>query len=151
MIIKKGYCIWFVILIIAVISAGAVAQAEVKEGDLISVLKSSASKGEKAITCKKLAIYGTEQCVASVAPLLADKELSSWARIALEAIPGPAADVIRLVAATALFFTKFLRFMLQSRVKSSFFKVVVIKYMPEHENKGLSYYHVPVFFSIQAN
>ncbi len=25
-------------------------------------------------------------------PLLADKELTSWARIALEAIPGPAAD-----------------------------------------------------------
>ena len=44
MIIKKRNCIWFVILIIAVMSAGAVAQAEVKEGDLIAVLKSNAPK-----------------------------------------------------------------------------------------------------------
>ncbi|MHC4632752.1 MAG: HEAT repeat domain-containing protein, partial [Planctomycetota bacterium] len=41
---------------------------------------------------KKLAIYGTEQSIPALAPLLADKELASWARIALEAIPGTAAD-----------------------------------------------------------
>jgi HEAT repeat protein len=92
MIIKKRYFSWCVILIIGVMSAGAVAQAEVKEGDLIAVLKSDAPKSEKAITCKKLAIYGTEKSVPVVAPLLADKELASWARIALEAIPGTAAD-----------------------------------------------------------
>jgi HEAT repeat protein len=56
------------------------------------VLQSDAPKSEKAITCKRLAIYGTEKSVPAVAPLLADKELSSWARIALEAIPGTAAD-----------------------------------------------------------
>jgi HEAT repeat protein len=56
------------------------------------VLQSDAGKGDKAITCKRLAIYGTEKSVPVVAPLLADKELASWARIALEAIPGPAAD-----------------------------------------------------------
>jgi len=66
--------------------------ADEKESDLIAVLQSNAPKSEKAITCKRLAIYGSEKSVSSLAPLLADKELSSWARIALEAIPGPAAD-----------------------------------------------------------
>jgi HEAT repeat protein len=96
MIIKKRYFSWCVILIIVAASAGTVAQdrpaANVKQRDLIAVLQSDAPKGEKAITCKRLAIYGTEQSVPALAPLLADKELASWARIALEAIPGPVAD-----------------------------------------------------------
>jgi len=99
MIIKKRYSSWCVILIIAAMSVVAVAQdrpaADVrnaKEGDLIAVLKSNAAKGDKAIACKQLAIYGTEQAVPALSPLLADAELASWARIALEAIPGPAAD-----------------------------------------------------------
>ncbi len=96
MIINKRYSPWCVILIIVAMSAGTVAQdrpaADVKQRDLIAVLQSDAPKSEKAITCKKLAIYGTEQSVPALAPLLADKELASWARIALEAIPGTAAD-----------------------------------------------------------
>ena len=52
----------------------------------------TAPKAEKAITCKKLAIYGSADAVAALKPLVADKELASWARIALEAIPGPEAD-----------------------------------------------------------
>jgi HEAT repeat protein len=92
MILNKRYYYWCLILVIAgVFAAGAVA-ADTKESDLIAVLQSDAPKSEKAITCKKLAIYGTEQSVPALAPLLADKELSSWARIALEAIPGPASD-----------------------------------------------------------
>jgi len=96
MLIKKRYFTWRVILIIVVASAWTVAQdqpaASVKQRDLIAVLQSDAPKGEKAITCKRLSIYGTEQSVPALAPLLADKELASWARIALEAIPGPVAD-----------------------------------------------------------
>ena len=96
MIIKKRYFSWCVILIIVALSTGIVAQnrsaTNFKQSDLIAVLQSDAPKAEKAITCKRLAIYGTEQSVPVLAPLLADKELSSWARIALEAIPGPAAD-----------------------------------------------------------
>jgi HEAT repeat protein len=96
MIIKKRYSPWSVILIIVAMSAGTIAQdrpaADVKQRDLIAVLQSDAPKSEKAITCKKLTIYGTEQSVPALAPLLADKELASWARIALEAIPGTAAD-----------------------------------------------------------
>ena len=92
MILRKRYYYWCVILIIAGAFAACAAAADPKESDLIAVLQSDAPKSEKAITCKKLAIYGTEQSVPALAPLLADKELSSWARIALEAIPGPAAD-----------------------------------------------------------
>jgi len=96
MIIKKRYSLWCVILIMVAMSAVTIAQdrsaADAKQRDLIAVLQSDAAKSEKAITCKKLAIYGDEQSVPVLAPLLADKELASWARIALEAIPGPAAD-----------------------------------------------------------
>jgi HEAT repeat protein len=96
MIIKKQYFTWFVILIILAASGWTIAQdlteVNLNQNDLISVLKSDVPKGEKAIACKQLAICGTEQAVPSLTPLLADKELASWARIALEAIPGPAAD-----------------------------------------------------------
>jgi HEAT repeat protein len=96
MIIKKQYLCWCIALLTATLWTGAFAQNQpsggFKESDLIRVLQSDAAKAEKAITCKRLAIYGSEQCVPAVAPLLVDKELASWARIALEAIPGPAAD-----------------------------------------------------------
>jgi len=95
MITKKQHFPWYVILVTVALSAGTIAQdrsaADSKQRDLIGVLQSDAPKSEKAITCKRLAIYGTEQCVPALAPLLADEELASWARIALEAIPGPTA------------------------------------------------------------
>lgn len=63
-----------------------------KQRNLIAILQSDAPPQDKAITCKKLAIYGDKDAVPALAPLLADGSLASWARIALEAIPGPAAD-----------------------------------------------------------
>jgi len=59
---------------------------------LTAILKSDAAPKEKAITCKRLAVYGTKDAVPALAPLLADEHLSSWARIALENIPDPACD-----------------------------------------------------------
>lgn len=59
---------------------------------LIGVLQSDAAGGEKALACKQLAIYGTADAVPALAALLSNPELSSWARIGLEAIPGPATD-----------------------------------------------------------
>ncbi len=96
--IKKECIACCVALIVVAAAAGAVGQdrpgpaVPAKESDLIAVLQSNAPQGEKAFACKNLAIYGSEQAVPALAPLLADTELSSWARIALEAIPGPAAD-----------------------------------------------------------
>src|SRR6059058_3964291 len=73
-------------------TAGAGNPAAEKERELIAVLNSTAPPGDKAIACKQLVVYGTDAAVPTLAKLLPDKELSSWARIALEAIPGPAAD-----------------------------------------------------------
>jgi HEAT repeat protein len=63
-----------------------------KEKDLIAVLHSDAAKAKKADACKDLAVYGSEKAVPELGKLLADEQLASWARIALEAIPGPASD-----------------------------------------------------------
>lgn len=72
-----------------------------KEQELLAILKSDAAPADKAITCKQLAIYGSGASVAELAKLLPVPELSSWARIALEAIPGPEADeALRTATAT---------------------------------------------------
>jgi HEAT repeat protein len=62
------------------------------ERDLIATLRSDAPDAEKAVTCKYLALYGTSEAVPELAKLLSNEKLNSWARIALEAIPGSAAD-----------------------------------------------------------
>jgi HEAT repeat protein len=63
-----------------------------KQQALIRLLESKAPPAEKALACKQLTIYGSKAAVPALAPLLQDPELASWARIALEAIPDPAAD-----------------------------------------------------------
>ena len=63
-----------------------------KQRALIRVLQTNAPPAEKAVACKQLAIYGTKDAVPALAPLLSDQQLASWARIALEAIPGPAPE-----------------------------------------------------------
>ena len=62
------------------------------EQELLALLRSDAPKAEKAVACKKLAVYGGSQAVPDLARLLSDEQLASWARIALEAIPGSASD-----------------------------------------------------------
>jgi HEAT repeat protein len=75
---------------------GGRAPSPKKEQDLIGVLHSDAPKAKKADACKDLSVYGSEKAVPELAKLLADEQLASWARIALEAIPGPAAsDALR--------------------------------------------------------
>ncbi len=94
--VSKRYVTWFILLVVTAVSAVATGQdqaaAEAKQRELLAVLQSNAPKAEKAIPCKQLAIYGTDEAVPTLMGLLADEELASWARIALEAIPGPAAD-----------------------------------------------------------
>ncbi len=91
MIRKYRYFTWRVVAMMTFFCV-TVWAADTQEQKLIDVLKSDAPKAEKAITCKKLAIYGSADAVPALAPLLEDWELTSWARIALEAIPGEAAD-----------------------------------------------------------
>ena len=73
-----------------------------KEQDLIAILRSEAPGAEKAIACKQLAIHGSSAAVADLAKLLPDEQLSSWARTALEAIPGPDADAALRAASESL-------------------------------------------------
>jgi len=73
-----------------------------KEKTLIAVLRSDAPSAEKAIACKNLAIDGSSEAVPELAKLLSDPQLSSWARIALEVIPGEDADKALRDAADAL-------------------------------------------------
>jgi HEAT repeat protein len=62
------------------------------ERQLIGILQSESPPQDKAMACKRLAIYGGKAAVPALAALLPDKDLASWARIALEAIPDPSAD-----------------------------------------------------------
>ncbi len=84
------YSLMFTILLAVAVQARAADSQN--SAALAAVLRSNAAKAEKAITCKRLAVYGHQDAVPALAPLLEDPELNSWARIALEAIPGPAAD-----------------------------------------------------------
>lgn len=78
------------------------AEASAKEAELLALLRSDAPKAEKAIACKNLAIYGSGEAIVELAKLLPDPQLSSWARIALEAIPGQASDEALRQAAKSL-------------------------------------------------
>src|SRR5262245_11075570 len=93
-----------VLAAIGVLAANAMAQepASDKERELIAVLTSDAPKAEKAITCKFLAVHGSAAAVPELAKLLPDDELNSWARIALEAIPGTEADAALREASQSL-------------------------------------------------
>ncbi len=83
------------------IACGANNQPVPTENQLIDTLRSGAP-AEKAIACKQLAIYGSKDAVPELAKLLPDEQLSSWSRIALEAIPDAAAEAALVDAAKTL-------------------------------------------------
>lgn len=58
----------------------------------IRILTSDAGVFEKAKACQRLAIAGDASAVPTLAELLADDRLATYARTALERIPGPEAD-----------------------------------------------------------
>ena len=68
------------------------ASPAIKQAELIALLQSNAPNTEKVKAFKPLAVFGNKDAVPAIAPYLADEELSSWARTALEAIPDPACD-----------------------------------------------------------
>lgn len=90
---KSLHCATMLLLCLAIVvplSAGDIL-TETNESALIQVLQSDSPTEDKALVCKRLAIYGTERSVPALASLLPNPELSSWSRIALEAIPDIAA------------------------------------------------------------
>ncbi|MDH3717036.1 MAG: HEAT repeat domain-containing protein, partial [Planctomycetota bacterium] len=85
-------CIGLATMVTAAVNSVQAAD-DTQEQQLIAVLTSAdSSQAEKAITCKKLAVFGSQDAVPALAALLEDQQLISWARIALEAIPGAEAD-----------------------------------------------------------
>lgn len=96
MITTRRIPTWLALAVMALSVASAHvahgADASEKEQELLAVLSSDAALGEKAITCKRLAVYGSSAAVPELAKLLGNEQLASWARIPLEVIPGPAAD-----------------------------------------------------------
>ena len=91
-----------VLLLASTQTASAQPSAAPSESALLAVLRSDKPEAEKAITCKQLAVYGSAAAVPDIAPLLANERLASWARIALEAIPGAEADAALRKAAETL-------------------------------------------------
>lgn len=86
---------WAAILAAAwlgVMAAVPAAEPSAKEQELLAILAGEGDEAAKALTCKQLAIHGSAASVDALAALLPNERLSSWARIALEAIPGPEAD-----------------------------------------------------------
>jgi HEAT repeat protein len=83
-------------------SVGAAQLTNKTEDELIGILQGDAPLSEKALACKHLSVKGSSKAVPVLAPLLADSKLASWARIALEVIPGAAADEALRNAAESL-------------------------------------------------
>jgi HEAT repeat protein len=83
-------------------SPALVSAAPPSEAELIQLLQSDSPASAKAPACKLLAVYGSEAAVPELAKLLSNEQLASWSRIALEAIPGSAADEALRTAAGSL-------------------------------------------------
>jgi HEAT repeat protein len=83
-------CLFFFSFFFSPPSSAATAPED-DEKALIAVLGSDAGRFEKAKACQRLAVVGTKDAVPALAALLADRELSHYARFALEPIPDPAA------------------------------------------------------------
>ena len=90
------------LLLIPTLAAQQPRDSATEEKKLLAVLQSDAPAAQKAITCKELAIYGSSEAVPELAKLLANPQLSSWARIPLEVIPGTASDEALRSAAESL-------------------------------------------------
>jgi hypothetical protein len=73
-----------------------------REQELLTVLRTETPEADKALACKRLAVVGSSAAVGDLAALLTNERLASWARIALEAIPGPEADAALRKAAQSL-------------------------------------------------
>ena len=69
---------------------------------LVAVLESEGPVFDKAKACQQLAIVGDASAVPALATLLSDEHLSTYARSALEAIPGDEADKALQQAAETL-------------------------------------------------
>jgi HEAT repeat protein len=90
------------LVVFSATSARADDAAKAAEQEHLAVLRSDKPAADKAMACKRLAIYGSSESVPDLAKLLFNPQLASSARIALEAIPGSAPDEALRSAAESL-------------------------------------------------
>jgi HEAT repeat protein len=108
MLIQRLLHSLFLVLALIMLCIGSSAFADdlknsaAQEEKLLAILRSDAVPAEKAMACKSLAIYGSDACVTEVAKLLSDPQLASWARTALEVIPGESVNQALLAATEEL-------------------------------------------------
>lgn len=89
---SRCYLLFIALICTTTLMASSVFAQQENEQELLKILQSDATKSEKAVACKQLAIFGTEASVPELEKLLPDPQLSSWARTAIEAIPGEASN-----------------------------------------------------------
>jgi HEAT repeat protein len=104
MAMTRRTVLWLAVpaLVLAAFPALAEPGPNSSEAELLAVLRSDAPEADKAISCKFLAVNGTPAAVPDLAALLSNPRLASWARIALEAIPGGEASAALRDAAPKL-------------------------------------------------
>ena len=93
---SRSLCSVAVLIATLILPLAAIGQqplpAEGDESQLLAVLKSDAELFDKAKACQRLAIIGTYKSVPALAELLADKNLSHYARFGLESNPSEEVD-----------------------------------------------------------
>ena len=98
---RRAVAVLAILCILAPAARAADARSD-KEKAAIAVLRGAAPEADKALACKQLAIHGSADAVPDLAKLLGDARLASWARIALEAIPGDEAGAALRASAAGL-------------------------------------------------
>jgi hypothetical protein len=87
--------------VVVTFNAQAAPTSTSSEAELIAILEGEWPEADKALACKCVAVNGSAAAVPALAPILKNPRLASWARIALEAIPGDeAAAALREAAST---------------------------------------------------
>ena len=102
--IRKRPTRWCAVLAWVAVVGASIGRADeaapqVREQELVAILRSETPEADKALAFKGLAVHGSPACVEAVAAYLGNERLASWARITLEAIPGDEASAaLRAVA-----------------------------------------------------
>jgi|GEM_PF-259592 len=86
------YCLLSIALLQTMPPAFAAEETEQEAARLVNVLNSDSSTYDKAMACRRLAAIGNAKSVPAIAKYLGDEKLATYARSALENIPGEAAD-----------------------------------------------------------
>jgi HEAT repeat protein len=95
---KRIFPLALSLLAVALLPRPALGADPVEQDQQIAILQSGHSLAERDAACARLKWIGNARCVAALAALLTDEQLSHSARYALESMPGPEAEAALLAA-----------------------------------------------------